>query len=254
MQIRAWDLTYLRNSALRGAFFYLYLVEDVWSRKIIGWAIHCEEAADLAAALVERIRLETKDHDLSGWVLHSDNGGPMKGATMLATLQRLGVVASFSRPSVSDDNAYAESLFRTLKYRAKYPSKGFASIERPAPGSRASSVGTTPSTSTAESATSRRRRGTPETTSRSWPLAVRPTSSRGVATRSDGPASREPGPVPPPSLSTRKAITHSTLAFSSHRRFHATTFLILTAAASCCTFWECVPAPSKDASVYAEWS
>ncbi|MDQ3370622.1 MAG: integrase core domain-containing protein, partial [Myxococcota bacterium] len=54
---------------------------------------------------------------------------PMKGATMLATLQRLGVVSSFSRPSVSDDNAYAESLFRTMKYRAKYPSAGFATVE-----------------------------------------------------------------------------------------------------------------------------
>ena len=53
----------------------------------------------------------------------------MKGATMLATLQRLGVISSFSRPSVSDDNAYAESLFRTMKYRAKYPSAGFATLE-----------------------------------------------------------------------------------------------------------------------------
>lgn len=129
MQIGAWDITYLRNSAVRGAFFYLYLVEDVWSRKIIGWAVHAVEASDLAAALIQRIRLDTKDRDLTGWVLHSDNGGAMKGATMLATLQRLGVVASFSRPSVSDDNAYAESLFRTLKYRAKYPSSGFVSID-----------------------------------------------------------------------------------------------------------------------------
>lgn len=114
---------------MRGAFFYLYLVEDVWSRKIIGWAVHDVEAAEFAAALVERIRIEAGDNDLAGWVLHSDNGAPMKGATMLATLQRLGVVSSFSRPSVSDDNAYAESLFRTMKYRAKYPSSGFASLE-----------------------------------------------------------------------------------------------------------------------------
>ena len=62
-------------------------------------------------------------------VLHADNGGPMKGSTMLATLQRLGVVASFSRPSVSDDNPFAEALFRTLKYRPGYPSKPFANIE-----------------------------------------------------------------------------------------------------------------------------
>lgn len=128
MQLGSWDITYLR-SHVKGAFFYLYLVEDVWSRKIIGWAVHDRESPDLAAALIERVRIEAGDCDLRGWVLHSDNGGPMKGATMLATLQRLGVVASFSRPSVSDDNAYSESLFRTMKYRAKYPRKGFASVE-----------------------------------------------------------------------------------------------------------------------------
>ncbi len=128
MQVAAWDITYLR-SLVRGVFFYLYLVEDVWSRMIIGWAIHDSESADFSAALIERIRRETPGHDLRGWVLHADNGGPMKGATMLATLQRLGVISPFSRPSVSDDNAYAESLFRTMKYHAKYPSAGFATLE-----------------------------------------------------------------------------------------------------------------------------
>jgi hypothetical protein len=82
------------------------------------------EASELAAALIERIRREAGDVDLRGWVLHADNGGPMKGATMLATLQRLGVVPSFSRPSVSDDNPYSEALFRTLKYCPEYPSTG----------------------------------------------------------------------------------------------------------------------------------
>lgn len=128
-QVASWDITYLR-SRLRGAFFYLYLVEDVWSRKILGWEVHDVESSDLAAALVERIRIEAgADVDLVGWVLHSDNGGPMKGATMLATLQRLGVVPSFSRPSVSDDNPFIESLFRTMKYCPEYPTSGFASIE-----------------------------------------------------------------------------------------------------------------------------
>ena len=127
-QVASWDITYLR-SQVRGQFFYLYLVEDVWSRKILGWAVHEVEAAELAAELVEQIRLTTSDQDLSGWVLHADNGSPMKGATMLATLQRLGVVVSFSRPRVSDDNAYVESLFRTLKYCPGYPSAGFASVD-----------------------------------------------------------------------------------------------------------------------------
>ena len=65
-----------------------------------------------------------------GRALHSDNGGPMRGSTMLATLQHLGIVASFSRPSVSDDNPYIESLFRTLKYRPGYPHKPFETIEQ----------------------------------------------------------------------------------------------------------------------------
>jgi transposase InsO family protein len=128
-QVASWDITYLR-SQIRGQFFYLYLVEDVWSRKILGWDVHEAESAELAAALIERIRVDATDHDLAGWVLHSDNGGPMKGATMLATLQRLGVVPSFSRPRVSDDNPFAESLFRTLKYCLEYPVAGFASVEQ----------------------------------------------------------------------------------------------------------------------------
>jgi len=126
-QVASWDITYLR-SLMRGKFFYLYLVEDVWSRKILGWEVHEEESDELAAVLIERIRREAGDVDLAGWVLHSDNGGPMKGATMLATLQRLGVVTSFSRPGVSDDNPFSESLFRTLKYCPEYPSAGFATV------------------------------------------------------------------------------------------------------------------------------
>lgn len=56
--------------------------------------------------------------------LHSDNGGPMKGATMLATLYRLGITPSFSRPRVSDDNPFSEALFKTLKYCPAYPEGG----------------------------------------------------------------------------------------------------------------------------------
>ena len=127
-QLGAWDITYLR-SHVRGQFFYLYLVEDVWSRKILGWDVHDVESTDFAADLIERIRKDNPGVELRGWVLHSDNGGPMKGATMLATLQRLGIVPSFSRPRVSDDNPFAESLFRTLKYCPEYPTTGFASVE-----------------------------------------------------------------------------------------------------------------------------
>jgi len=123
-QVWAWDITYLRGP-VRGTFFYLYMIVDVWSRKIVGWAVHEEESADLAKALTETT-ISAAGADPRKLVLHADNGGPMKGSTMLATLQRLGVVASFSRPSVSDDNAFAEALFRTLKYRPGYPRKPFA--------------------------------------------------------------------------------------------------------------------------------
>ena len=125
-QVWAWDITYLR-STVRGAFFYLYLVVDVYSRKIVGWQVHPEESAQLAAQLVQSA-IVAAGADPRRLVLHADNGGPMRGSTMLATLQRLGVVASFSRPAVSDDNPFAEALFRTLKYRPGYPRKPFADI------------------------------------------------------------------------------------------------------------------------------
>lgn len=126
-QVWSWDITYLR-SAVKGAFFYLYMVIDVYSRNIVGWEVHAEESAALAARLVQAAMAD-EQVDPGQLVLHADNGGPMKGSTMLATLQRLGVIASFSRPSVSDDNPFAEALFRTLKYRPGYPSKPFANIE-----------------------------------------------------------------------------------------------------------------------------
>ena len=123
----SWDITYLRGP-VRGSFFYLYLIEDLYSRRIVGWEVREEESADHSAKLVERTCAEL-DVDSKGLHLHSDNGGPMKGATMLATLQRLGVVASFSRPRVSDDNPYSEALFRTLKYRPGFPNRPFRDID-----------------------------------------------------------------------------------------------------------------------------
>lgn len=123
-QVWSWDITYLR-SPVKGLHYYLYLVQDVWSRAIVGWAVHEAESAEHAAELMEKI---SATMETAGVDLHADNGGPMKGATMLATLQRLGVMPSFSRPGVSNDNPFSESLFKTLKYRAGYPDY-FASIE-----------------------------------------------------------------------------------------------------------------------------
>lgn len=122
----SWDITYLK-SPVRGQYFYLYLIVDIFSRMIVGHEVYLAESAEYASALVDdatRVHAVQR-HQLT---LHSDNGGPMKGATMLSTLQRLGVVPSFSRPKVSDDNPFSESLFKTLKYRPSYPDGSFASI------------------------------------------------------------------------------------------------------------------------------
>jgi putative transposase len=127
-QVWSWDITYLR-APVKGSFYYLYMIEDVWSRKIVGWAVHDEETMDRAAQLMRETCMKS-GVNASGLVLHSDNGSPMKGSTMLATLQRLGVVASFSRPAVSNDNPYSEATFRTMKYRPGYPRRPFASLEQ----------------------------------------------------------------------------------------------------------------------------
>lgn len=126
-QLWSWDITYLA-STVKGLFFYLYLIMDVFSRKIVGWEVYETESANHASSLFRKtyLREGVAGRDL---VLHSDNGSPMKGATMLATLQRLGVMPSFSRPSVSNDNPYSESLFKTLKYHPGYPDKPFESLE-----------------------------------------------------------------------------------------------------------------------------
>jgi transposase InsO family protein len=125
-QVWSWDITYLK-SPIRGVFFYLYMIVDVWSRKVVGREVHDVESDELAAALFEET-CAAMHLDPRGIVLHADNGGPMKGSTMVATLERLGVLASFSRPHVSDDNPFSEALFRTLKYRPEFPSKPFADL------------------------------------------------------------------------------------------------------------------------------
>ncbi len=108
-------------------FYYLYLIVDVYSRKIVAWTVHDEERAQLAAELATEACY--REGVVPGEVvLHADNGSPMKGATMLATLHQLGIVASFSRPRVSDDNPFSEALFRTLKYRPEYPDQPFTGL------------------------------------------------------------------------------------------------------------------------------
>jgi len=125
-QLCSWDITYL-PSTVRGRFFYLYMVMDLYSRKAVACQVYEYESGELAADLITDACIREKISKKQV-TLHSDNGSPMKSATMLAKLQDLGVMPSFSRPSVSNDNPFSESLFRTLKYRPEYPEKPFETI------------------------------------------------------------------------------------------------------------------------------
>lgn len=126
-QVWSWDITWLPTN-VRGRFFFLYLVMDVWSRRIVSWTIANRESPEIAAELITRA-CDAGGVDPRGLVLHSDNGKPMRGNTMVSTLQWLGIVPSFSRPHVSDDNPYSEALFRTLKHTPAYPRLPFANLE-----------------------------------------------------------------------------------------------------------------------------
>ena len=135
-QVWSWDITYLPTT-VRGVWLYLYLVGDVWSRKVVAWDVAEVESAQIAADLVQRACLKKRYHRPRGFgsrqcqqpplILHADNGNAMRGATLKSRLEEMGVLRSFSRPRVFNDNPYSESLFRTLKYRPDYPSRPFAS-------------------------------------------------------------------------------------------------------------------------------
>jgi putative transposase len=129
MQVLTWDITYMKSAQVRGAYFFLYLFIDIWSRRIVGAQVHDCQHHELASALLRRVCAE-HSVQTDKFVLHSDNGGPMKGATMVATMADLGITPSFSRPGVSDDNAFVEALFRHLKYVPAYPREGFHSLQQ----------------------------------------------------------------------------------------------------------------------------
>nr|WP_240353601.1 IS3 family transposase [Cohnella algarum] len=127
-EVWMWDITWLPGP-VKGLFFYLYLILDLYSRKIVGWEIWEEESAEHASQLIRRtVVREQCVIRRQPLVLHSDNGSPMKGATLLETLYSLGITPSRSRPRVSNDNPYAESIFRTCKYRPGYPTEGFKAL------------------------------------------------------------------------------------------------------------------------------
>jgi transposase InsO family protein len=128
-QVWCWDMTFLPALVL-GRWFHLYLILDLYSRKIVGWEVHDTDDSNHAAHLVRRTALSEGIVTLAEKpVLHGDNGSTLKATTVLAMLNWLGINPSYSRPRVSDDNPYAESLFRTAKYRPEFPANGFESLE-----------------------------------------------------------------------------------------------------------------------------
>jgi transposase InsO family protein len=130
-QVWCWDMTYLPAEVI-GRWYYLYLILDLYSRKIVGWEVHDTDDSDHATHLVARTALAEGVHGIERDerpVLHGDNGATLKATTVLAMLNWLGIKPSYSRPRVSDDNAFVESLFRTAKYRPEFPTKGFADVE-----------------------------------------------------------------------------------------------------------------------------
>ena len=125
-QVWSWDITYC-PSKVRGQYYYLYMIEDIYSRKIVGYEVHENECGTRAGELLERTSWREKTGH-SPLVLHSDNGAPMKAVTMKVKMEELGITPSYNRPRVSNDNPYSESTFRTLKYRPDWPSHGFSSL------------------------------------------------------------------------------------------------------------------------------
>ncbi len=125
-EIYSWDITYLL-SLIKGQYYYLYMVMDIYSRKIVGWQVHDCEASAHAADLIEDIAHREKI-EKNQLVIHSDNGSVMKGATLRAKMIDLEITPSYSRPRVSNDNPYSESLFKTVKYHYSYPEAPFTSL------------------------------------------------------------------------------------------------------------------------------
>jgi putative transposase len=128
-EVWCWDVTFL-PAQIQGRWFYFYLILDLYSRKIVGFEVHDTDSAEHAAHLARRTALAEGVHAMAARpVLHGDNGATLKATTVLAMLHWLGIEPSYSRPRVSDDNAFAEALFRTAKYRPEFPLKGFADLK-----------------------------------------------------------------------------------------------------------------------------
>ncbi|MGB5733093.1 MAG: IS3 family transposase [Thiohalocapsa sp.] len=122
----SWDCTWLPGP-VKGTYYYLVMIIDIFSRKVVGWEVFLGESADNAQCVLERAVLAEQVIQ-QPLVLHADNGSAFKAATLLEKLRDMNIEPSFSRPRVSNDNPYSEALFRTCKYVPTYPVNGFANL------------------------------------------------------------------------------------------------------------------------------
>ncbi|MBI5608305.1 MAG: IS3 family transposase [Deltaproteobacteria bacterium] len=125
-EVWSWDITKLKGPA-KWTYFYLYVILDIFSRKVTGWMLADRESATLATALVTQT-CEKEGISEGQLTLHADRGSAMKSLALAELLANLGITKTHSRPHVSDDNPYSESQFKTLKTRPEFP-KQFGAIE-----------------------------------------------------------------------------------------------------------------------------
>ncbi|MBN2900016.1 MAG: IS3 family transposase [Clostridia bacterium] len=116
-QVWCWDITWLATE-IKGVYLYAYKIIDIWDKELVGWEIHDREDEKLARDLFHSLQFK---YNLKGIHLHSDNGHPMKGMSLLSFLYSMKISVSRSRPRVSNDNPFIESYFKTMKYSVCYP-------------------------------------------------------------------------------------------------------------------------------------
>ena len=125
-QVWSWDITKLMGPT-KWSYFYLYVILDIFSRRVVGWCVADAESAVLFRPLLDDaiVKHQVPPGQLT---LHADRGGPMKAKATALLLADLGVTRSHNRPHTSNDNPFSESHFKTLKYQPRFP-KRFGCIE-----------------------------------------------------------------------------------------------------------------------------
>jgi putative transposase len=125
-QVWSWDITKLKGP-VKWTYYYLYVVIDIFSRKVVGWMVARNESSALAIQLISE-SCEKYDIEPGRLGIHADRGPSMKSKGLALFLADLGITKTHSRPHVSNDNPYSEAQFKTLKYRPEFPGR-FGSIE-----------------------------------------------------------------------------------------------------------------------------